>query len=100
MDYLGYHVRGNCCEIEDIQDHQVKEIIYPLDMNFQKNHTSMSNGFRNEVKSKTEYFKTKSAFNNGSSNENADMSNKTVNFLKTNYQQTSKNFYKTMREKL
>ena len=55
-------------------------------------------------KSKTDYFKTNTYYNHGQNSNNAanDRGNENeeplrkkgvVNFLKTNYQQTSKNFY-------
>jgi len=66
-------------------------------MNYQKHQTSKSGfGTTNAIdsKTKTEYFKTKTSFTGTQNpNENDEPFRKTVNFLKTNYQQTSKNFY-------
>lgn len=67
MKYLTFHVRGSC-DLEDLDDHQIKEILYPLDMNYQKtfyNMNSTINGYNgqtnNDMKNKTDYFKTKAA---------------------------------------
>lgn len=67
MNYLTFHVRGSC-DLEDLDDHQIKEILYPLDMNYQKtfyNMNSTINGYNgqtnNDMKNKTDYFKTKAA---------------------------------------
>lgn len=61
MEYLGFHVKGNI-EIEDIGDHEIKEILCPLDMNFQKTLGGTGNGFRQDAKTKTDYFRTKNSF--------------------------------------
>ncbi len=67
MKYLTFHVRGSC-DLEDLDDHQIKEILYPLDMNYQKTFYNMnstisgSNGqINNDMKNRTDYFKTKAA---------------------------------------
>ena len=48
--------------MEDLADFQIKEILYPIDMNYQKNsyHIKSTDGF-NDPKNRTDYFKTKSA---------------------------------------
>jgi len=62
-------------------------------MNYQKHFNKTTGGFPvNDNKTRTDYFKTKMSFNS-KTNENEEPFKKTVNFLKTNYQQTSKNFY-------
>lgn len=65
MNYLSFHVRRSC-DLEDLDDHQIKEILYPLDMNYQKtlyNNTNAqgfsSNINNNDMKNRTDYFKTK-----------------------------------------
>lgn len=63
-------------------------------MNYQKNNQKTMIGFGATTShdNKTEYFKTKNSFLTGK-NENEEPFRKTVNFLRTNYTQTSKNFY-------
>lgn len=67
MNYLAFHVRGSC-DLEDLDDRQIKEILYPLDMNYQKTfyNTMTAQGFsgqtnKNDMKNRTDYFKTKAA---------------------------------------
>jgi hypothetical protein len=67
-------------------------------MNFQK---TFSNTFYTEPKNRTDYFKGKTIYGNSiGGNENLDSNNRTVNFLKTNSRQTSKNFYQKGGEKM
>ena len=91
---MTFHVKGSC-DLEDLGDQQIKEILYPIDMNYQKTsyNTTATNGF-GDVKNRTDYFKTKNALSKA--NEISESNNKvTVNFLNTNYRQTSKGgFYK------
>ena len=67
MNYLTFHVKGSC-DLEDLDDHQIKEILYPLDMNYQKTFYSMTSTqvmyggqMNNDMKNRTDYFKTKAA---------------------------------------
>lgn len=93
MKYLTYHVKGSC-DLEDLDDHEIKEILYPIDMNYQKTLYGMSGtqGYSNQgvdMKNRTDYFKTQAALDKA--NQKEQLANKTtVNFLNTNYRQTSK----------
>lgn len=66
MNYLTFHIRGSC-DLEDLDDYQIKEILYPLDMNYQKTfyNATLTQGFsgqmNNDMKNRTDYFKTKAA---------------------------------------
>ena len=67
MKYLTFHVRGSC-DLEDLDDRQIKEILYPLDMNYRKTFYNMNSTIsgsnsqiNTDMKNRTDYFKTKAA---------------------------------------
>lgn len=66
MNYLTFHIRRST-DLEDLDDHEIKEILYPLDMNYQKTfyNATSTQGFGGQMvtdmKNKTDYFKTKAA---------------------------------------
>jgi len=58
MDYLCLHLKGRS-DLEDILDYQIKEILCPLNMNFQK---TFIKTFNADQHSKTDYFRGKTLY--------------------------------------